>query len=237
MTRLQTSFDCASLLSLACHGGAAPVQEAAGHNILTEAEVRAGWRMLFDGESTSGWRVYMTDGMSDGWQVEEGALTRVGNGGDIITEDKFESFELQLEWQIAPGGNSGIMYHVIEGPRAPYETGPEMQVLDNVAHHDGLDLLTSAGACYGLYLPSRDVTRPAGEWNAVRLVIDRGHVEHWLNGTLLCSFDLWSDDWNSRVEASKFKEWPLFGKARSGHISLQDHGDRVAYRNIKLRSL
>lgn len=222
----------------ACRGGAAKNESVSlAPNTLSRQELDQGWKVLFDGKSTEGWRVYMTDGMSDGWQVVDGALTLVGSGGDIITDEEFQNYELKIEWQIEEGGNSGIMYNVVEGPGAVYMTGPEMQVLDNEGHHDGGNPLTSAGACYGLYAPEEDVTREPGEWNQARLVVDRGHVEHWLNGTKLCEYDLWSSDWDANVEGSKFKQWTLFGDAKKGHIALQDHGDRVAYRNIKVRQL
>ncbi len=236
MKRITLALSLSALLFAACSGG--PRQATpARPNTLSPAEAAAGWRLLFDGTTTAGWRNYMTDGISGGWQVDAGALTMVGGGGDIITRQEFESFELQLEWKISPKGNSGIMYHVIEGPAATYMTGPEMQVLDNAGHGNGLDPLTSAGACYGLYKPIEDATKPVGEWNAVRLIVDRGHAEHWLNGVKLCEYNLWSADWNKRVADSKFGEWSLFGDAKRGHIALQDHGDRVAYRNIKLREL
>jgi hypothetical protein len=200
-------------------------------------ETGAGWRSLIDGETTAGWRNYGQDTLSDGWQVSDGTLTMTGGGGDIVTTDTFGDFELELDWQIAPGGNSGIFYNVQPGENAVWATGPEMQVLDDTMHQDGQSPFTSAGSCYALYPPARDVTRPAGEWNQVRLVNRGGHVEHWLNGTKVCEYDLGSDDWNAKVAASKFKEMPKFGKYRSGHIALQDHGDRVAFRNIRVREL
>lgn len=195
------------------------------------------WRSLFDGETTTGWRNYGKDDISDGWKVIDGALTMTGGGGDIVTVDTFGDFEFELEWQVSEAGNSGIFYNVQAGQNAVWATGPEMQVLDNAKHQDGKNPFTSAGSCYALYQPARDVTRPIGEWNQVRILHADGHVEHWLNGVKLCEFDLGSEEWNRLVKASKFSSMPEFGKYRTGHIALQDHSDWVAYRNIRIREL
>ncbi|HXF94951.1 MAG TPA: DUF1080 domain-containing protein [Gemmatimonadales bacterium] len=206
-------------------------------NTLTPEERAQGWRLLFDGKTTAGWRGWRQDTVPPGWQVVDGALTRVGPGGDIITRDQFRNFELVLEWKVAPGGNSGIFYRASEDDSAIYWTAPEMQVLDDAAHADGQDRLTSAGALYGLYPAPRGAVKPAGEWNQVRIVVNGNHVEHWLNGVKLVECDLGSPDWEARVKASKFAPHPRFGKNAEGYIGLQDHGDWVAYRNIKIREL
>jgi 3-keto-disaccharide hydrolase len=195
------------------------------------------WRPLFDGKTTAGWRGYHKQTMPDGWQVVDGALTRVAAAGDIITIDQFDNFELQLEWQISPGGNSGIMYRVSEAGEESYHTGPECQVLDNAGHPDGKNPLTSAGSDYALYAPVRDVTVPVGGWNSVRLIVNGNHVEHWMNDVKLLEYELGSSDWLARVKASKFNEWPQYGKEPKGHIALQDHQSRVAFRNIRIRTL
>lgn len=195
------------------------------------------WRSLFDGESAAGWMNYGKGGVATGWEAQDGALVMVGGGGDIVTADEYEDFELELEWQVAPGGNSGIFFNVVDGLGAVWSSGPEMQVLDNTTHQDGKNVLTSSGSCYALYAPARDVTRPAGQWNQARLMSKNGHVQHWLNGALLCEYTIGSDDWNERVAASKFKDMPQFGSASRGRIALQDHGDRVAFRNLRIREL
>ena len=197
------------------------------------------WQSLLSNNAAPAWRGYRKAELPSGWQVIDGALTRVAAGGDIITTEQFDNFELELEWKLQQGGNSGIFFHVIEDPalNAVYLTGPEMQVLDNEAHRDGLDPRTSAGSNYALHAPARDVTRPVGEWNHVRLVVNGSHVEHWMNGEKLLEYELWSDDWKQRVQASKFKDMPKYGTAGSGHIALQDHGDWVAFRNIRIRRL
>jgi hypothetical protein len=215
-------------------GTAVPASGQHLPNVLTEAERAAGWRLLFDGRTTAGWRGYMRPDMPAGWQVVDGALTRVGPGGDIITVEQFRNFELALEWKVAPGGNSGIFYRAIEGPAAIYRSAPEMQVLDDAAHRDGLSRLTAAGSNYGLHPAPEGVVKPAGEWNAVRIVVRGDHVEHWLNGIKVVEYQLGSPEWKALVAASKFAQWPEYGRAPRGHIGLQDHGDPVAYRSIKI---
>jgi hypothetical protein len=208
-----------------------------GVNFLTADERAAGWKLLFDGTTLNGWRGFKQKAAPQGWQVVDGALARTAGGGDLLTDDQYDSFELRLEWKLSQGGNSGIMFRVSEAGEETYHTGPEFQVLDNARHRDGKNPLTSAGSCYGLYAPIRDVTRPVGQWNSVRLIVNGNHVEHWMNEVKIVEYELLSPDWQKRVAASKFKEWPPFGREPRGHIALQDHGAFVAYRNIKIRRL
>jgi hypothetical protein len=175
--------------------------------------------------------------MPAGWQVIDGALTRVDTAGDIVTNDKYGNFELALEWKVTEGGNSGIFYRVGEDSDYPWQTGLEMQVLDDARHPDGRSPLTSAGALYAIYPAPRGVVRPAGEWNAVRIVVNGHHIEHWLNGVKVVDAETASSDWEARVKQSKFATMPRYGKEDTGYIGLQDHGDRVAYRNIRIRTL
>jgi hypothetical protein len=207
-------------------------------NELTDQERATGWQLLFDGSTTNGWRGYNQTGMPAGWQAVEGTLARVGQGGDIITTDQFDDFELSYEWKIGPGGNSGVFYRVAEQPGLQvYETGHEMQVLDNAGHADGKSPITSAGSNFALYAPNRDVTRPTGSWNTARIIVRDNHVEHWLNDVKILEFTLGSEDWTERVRNSKFGSMPRYGREPRGHIALQDHGDPVAYRNIRIRLL
>jgi hypothetical protein len=214
-----------------------PAAAAGAAATLTTAERAQGWRALFDGRTLEGWRGYKQEAAPAGWQVIGGELVRVAGGGDLITVDQFDDFELAIEWKVGPGGNSGIFYRITETGEESYHTGIEMQVLDDARHADGQSPLTSAGALYGLYPAPRGVVRPAGEWNSARLVVRGNHVEHWLNGQPIVEAELWSEEWNTRLAASKFTQWPGFAKAPRGHIGLQDHGDRVWYRNIKIREL
>jgi hypothetical protein len=195
------------------------------------------WRPLFDGATTSGWRGYGKPDMPAGWQVVDGALTRVGEGGDIITTEQYANFELELEWMVKAGGNSGIFYRGVENTDAIYYSAPEMQVLDDAVHADGKNELTSAGSNYALHPAPRGVVKPVGEWNAVRIVANGDHIEHWLNGQKIIEYEINSDDWKQRVAASKFKDFPGYGQAKTGYIGLQDHGDWVAFRNIRIKVL
>lgn len=209
---------------------------------LTESEQRSGWKFLFDGKSTDGWRNYKKDAISDGWVVKDGALTRAKEGaGDIVTKDEYDSFELSLEYNIAKGGNSGLMFHVQETESAPWQTGPEIQVQDNVDGHDP----QKAGWLYQLFPAMNDwatgkqvdATRPAGQWNQLQVRITPVGCEINMNGIRYAQFQKGNDDWNQRVAKSKFKQYPNFGKPTKGFICLQDHGNLVSYRNIKIRKL
>lgn len=221
----------AILLLLACSAQTPPE-----HNALSAAERAAGWRLLFDGHSTAGWRCFKKDSVT-GWRAEDGALVRVGPACDIVTDDQFANFELTLEWNVAPGGNSGIFFRVTDAGNYVFETGPEMQVLDDSGHADGQSRLTAAGSDFALHAAPAGVVRPAGQWNQVRLVVNGAHVEHWLNGQKVVEYELWSPEWKALVKASKFKGYEGFGRALTGRIALQDHGDRVAFRDIKIRVL
>ncbi|HSR53140.1 MAG TPA: DUF1080 domain-containing protein [Acidobacteriota bacterium] len=236
---IATGAALASLMLLA-GGGLFGLPFQSGVNSLTAEEKEEGWRLLFDGESFEGWRGFKSQEVPQAWKVEEGSLAYVpgqDDRGDIMTQEEFQNFELRLQWKISPGGNSGIFFHVSPDADWSWETGPEMQVLDNAGHADGAKPETSAGSNYALHAPSSDVTRPVGEWNQVRLMVDGPHVEHWLNGVKIVEYELWSEDWKQRVQASKFKDMKGYGKARRGHIVLQDHGDKVWFRDIKIRVL
>jgi len=212
-------------------------QTSAPMNTLTDQERADGWRLLFDGRTTTGWRGFRKAEMPTGWQVVDGALSRVAPAGDIVTVDQFESFELAFDWRIAPGGNSGVFFHVTEDAEAVWHSGPEYQILDDAAHQDGLKPETSAGSDYALHAPARAAARTPGTWNEGRIVVRGNDVEHWLNGEKIVVYELGSTDWMERVKNSKFNEFPNFGRAPKGHIAIQDHGDAVAYRNIKIRPL
>jgi hypothetical protein len=205
-------------------------------NTLTAEERAAGWRLLFDGTTTAGWRGFRQQAMPDGWQVVDGALTRVGKGGDIVTTEEFGDFDLSFEWQIGPGGNSGVFFGVSEQSTAVWHAAPEYQILDNAGHKDGATPATSTGANYALHAPARDVARPAGQWNQSRITVQGPRVTHWLNGEKIVEYEIGSPDWTARVAASKFKAHPAYGTVRPGRIALQDHGDRVAFRSIRIRA-
>jgi len=206
-------------------------------NTLTTAERKAGWRLLFDGKTTAGWRNYKADTMSTGWQVVDGAMTRMAPAGDIVTRAQYASFELAIDWKVEPGANSGIMYRVSEDDDYPFWTGPEYQVLDDARHPDGKSRMTAAGSCFAVYPAKEGAVKPADQWNSSRLLVNGHHVEHWLNGVKVTEYELGSADWEAKVKASKFAPHPKFGRNPAGYIALQDHGDKVAFRNIKIRVL
>ena len=219
-----------------------PAAQAPQPNALTVAEQKEGWKLLFDGKTIDQWRGFRRKTMPDNWGVVDGALTLtlVTQAPDIITIEQFGDFDFKFEWKLAPAppaGNSGVMYYVTEDGTSTYHTGPEYQILDNATHRDGKNPLTSAGACYALYAPPSDVTRPVGQWNEGRIVVSKGKVEHWLNGQKTAGYDLNSDEWKALVLGSKFKEWPGFAVARRGHIALQQHDAPVSYRNLKIKPL
>jgi len=204
----------------------------AADNTLTAAEKAAGWKLLFDGNSMDAWRGFKKP--ASDWKVVDGALAPDPKAsGDLITKEQFGSFELAFDWKVSPKGNSGVMYHVTEDAAQSYYSGPEYQVLDNSR---GEPPPQRAGALYDLYAPSADVTKPVGEFNQSRLIVKGNHVEHWLNGQKVAAYELGSPEFKAKVAASKFKAWP-FAASPAGHIALQNHGDDVWYKNLKVRVL
>lgn len=216
-------------------------------NMLTEKEKKEGWQLLFDGKTLNGWKRYGHDKMGTGWKVTDGAIhldpaTRakeVTDGcNDIVTEKEFGNFDLKLEWKISKNGNSGIMFYVHEDTvrKWPWETGPEMQVLDNDGHPDGKIHKHRAGDLYDLVACSKETVKPVGEWNEVEIKSLNGKLDFFLNGVNVISTTLWNDDWKKMIADSKFKTMPGFGTFRKGKIALQDHGgDEVWFRNIKIK--
>ena len=194
--------------------------------------------VLFDGTSLENFRGYHQEEIGAGWSIEEGLLKFDGSGGgDIITREQYDNFELTFEWMVTEGANSGVMYRVSTGDGAPYFSGAEYQILDDEKHRDGSNELTSAGSLYAMYAPQNKSLKPVGEWNEAGIVLNGSNVEHWLNGVMVVQADLGSEDWNTRLNESKFKDWEKFARNASGHIAFQDHGDTVYYRNIVIRPI
>jgi hypothetical protein len=213
-------------------------------NTLTNTEKKMGWQLLFDGATTNGWHSFNKPLLGGAWNVEDGAfhLGKRANredGGDAVTNEVFGDFELKLEWKISLNGNSGIMFLVKEDPKYRYAhyTGPEMQVLDNNGHPDAKIIKHRAGDLYDLITGVPENVKPAGEWNAVKIKLKDAKLELWQNGAKVVSTTLWDENWNNLVAGSKFKDMEDFAKFRSGHIVLQDHGNEVWYKNIKIRKL
>ena len=218
--------------------GPAAAAAATGDNTLSAAEQGEGWRLLFDGKTTNGWRGYKETAMPNGWRVENGTLTKDTSVADIMTVDQFGDFELALDWKIGSGGNAGIFYRGTEEYDHIYWSAPEYQLLDDAKAADGKNRLTSAAAAYALYAPPAGIVKPAGEWNTTRILAKGAHVEHWLNGQKVVDYELWSPDWEAKVKASKFKDWPNYGRSKSGYIAIQgDHNGVLTLRNIKIRTL
>jgi cytochrome c len=207
---------------------------------------------LFDGQSLNGWHNYGKQNVEgSAWIINDGAIHlnavrdangdwQSKNGGDILTANEYENYEFTLDWKIDRCGNSGIFYNIIESDKYQYgwQTGPEMQILDNTCHSDGRIVKHRAGDLYDLIACKYETVRPSGEWNRIRIVMNNGHLEHWLNGVKVVETQLWTKEWDALVAKSKFpKESKDFGIARRGRISLQDHGDKVWFKNIKIRDL
>jgi len=209
----------------------------------------SGWVSLFDGKTLTGWHNYGKTTVGEAWKVADGTLYldttkkagwQTAQGGDIVSADEYDNFDLKLEWKIAPGGNSGIIYYVHEDTtkyKYVWQTGPEMQVLDNDLHSDGKIPKHRAGDLYDLISCKTETVKKPGEWNEAEIIAKDGKLDYYLNGTNVVSTTLWDDAWKKLVAGSKFKEWPDFGTYKKGHIALQDHGNTVWYRNIRIKKL
>lgn len=229
-------------------GGLNSFSQSAASNTLTDNEKKAGWKLLFDGQTLSGWHNYKSDKIGPAWKISEGALYldatnkkdwQTMGGGDLITKDEFENYEFSVDWKIEPCGNSGIIFNVVEDPKYDYvwKTGPEMQVLDNTCHPDAKIVKHRAGNLYDLIASKTESVHSAGEWNTAKIISNKGHLELWLNEVKQVETEMFTPEWEAMVKESKFKTAADFGKARKGHIALQDHGNQVWYKNIKIREL
>jgi hypothetical protein len=210
-------------------------------SIVTMAQNKE-WKSLFDGQSLSGWRTYQNK-PADSWFVKNGLLSNKGNGdpntkhADLITEKQYENYELSIDWKIAPQANSGILYMVTEEFPSSYRSGPEYQLIDDKGFPAKLETWQITGANYAMDAPTVDATKPAGEWNNTVIIINKGHVEHWLNGKKVVDYDLWTDAWKQHKAAGKWKDDKGYAASKKGHIALQDHGGEVWFKNIKIREL
>ena len=231
-----------SAATLALYGPLPPRPVAAqgpAPNTLSDAEKATGWRLLFDGRTTTGWRGFGRETVV-GWEVIDGELIALGQGGDhgndIITVDEHQNFELVLDWKLSPQANSGVFYNVVEkGFDRIYASAPEYQLIDDHGWPDKLEGWQKSGANYAMHPPSAIVSKPVGQWNTTRIVVDRGKVEHWLNGVQVVAYELWTPEWEKLKNEGKWKDFPGYGTGRQGHIGLQDHGNKVYFRNIKIR--
>lgn len=223
-----------TLLVAACGGN---TQRSRDSSIMARDTVRpGGWQTLFDGRTLTGWHAYQAAmGVTTGWSVDNGDIRTEGTARDLVSDQQYSSFELELEWKVAKGSNSGVFYWANEGTAEIYENAPEMQILDNGGHPDGKSPLTAAGALYALYPVPLTLPKPVGEWNQVRIVARGSHVQTYLNGVKTADVNFDSKAFKAKVAASKFKAWQTFGLSRRGHIGLQSHGGVVWFRNIRIK--
>ena len=235
---------CAAAGLLLMASGAASGVQAPDANTLTAAEREAGWTLLFDGRDLSGWRSFDGGAAPPTWRVQDGMIVLTKDDGqmsgtDLVSAKSYGAFELTLDWKVTKGGNSGVLYLARNIPqtRQVYETGLEMQVLDDAGHADGKIASHRAGALYDITIPPPGAARPAGSWNQARLLVEPGRIRQWLNGVMTADVSYGDAAWRKRVAGSKFARMPYFGTFSSGVIALQDHGEPVAFRNIKLRPI
>lgn len=219
-------------------------------NTLSSQEIADGWQLLFNGEDLTGWKDYNGDSLTQPWVVVDGCIQASGDGSDlsgyIVTDKSYDNFILDWDWKLSHGGNSGMLYHVVEDPyfSVPYVTGPEYQLIDNDGWEEinapaKLEPWQRLGVDYAMHLPDPDslFVNPQGEWNNSRIVFDNGHVEHWLNGHKILEFEAWTDDWYARKNSGKWEMAPEYGLAQTGAICIQDHGSPASFRNIKIKPL
>ncbi len=229
---------CASIVLLtACNG--------TKQNTLTPEEAADGWQLLFDGQTLNGWKDYNGIELTQPWHVVDGCIQAKGEGSDesgyIVTAKQYENFIISWDWKLSKGGNSGMLYHVVERPQyaVPYVTGPEYQLIDNEGFASPLEEWQKLGADYAMYIPdlSQVKVNPAGEWNNSKIVFDNGHVEYWMNGVKTIEFEAWTEDWFTRKNSGKWTNAPEYGLAHKGVFCLQDHGYPASFRNIKVKEL
>jgi hypothetical protein len=223
-------------------------KEKVMENVLSEVEKEEGWQLLFDGKSLKGWHKYGTNSIGKAWVISDQSIHldvsdkkewQAKNGGDIISKDEFSNFHLKLDWKIAKNGNSGIIFYVHEDStqfKYPWMTGPEMQVLDNNGHPDAKIIKHRAGDLYDL-ITSKETVKPANEWNHAEIIARKGTLEFYLNAVKVLETTMWDDNWKQMIAKSKFKEFQGFGTYTTGKLCLQDHGDKVWFKNIKVKEL
>jgi hypothetical protein len=223
------------LLSVAC----------SSHKTMTtdKPQTNAGWTNLFDGHTLNGWHSYQQK-QTQNWAAQDGVLHCAGSGdnttathADLVTNDTFQNFELSIDWKISPKGNSGILYMVEEIMPSSYQTGPEYQIIDDAGYPEKLEDWQKTGANYAMNAAPTAKPKPTGEWNHTRIIVNNGHVEHWLNGDKIVEYELWSDEWKANKVKGKWKDTPTYGMNKTGHIALQDHGSEAWFKDIKIRRL
>ena len=230
-----------------CSDDSTSAKTCSAMNTLTEQEKAEGWQLLFDGKTIDQWHSFNNNNAMQGWGIEDGHLKSLGlggdTGGDIVTNKEYENFELSLEWKIAHGGNSGVFYGIIEDPKyhAGYNTGPEYQLLDDVGFPEKVEEWQMTGADYGMHLADKSVKKlqmvGGNEFNTTKIIVNGTHVEHWLNGEKIVSFERWTPEWMKMKTEGKWKDYLDYGMAKKGKLGLQDHGSVIWFKNIKIKEL
>ena len=241
-----------AVILLSCSSTKTATTSSGNPNTLTAKEKNENWQLLFDGQTLNGWHTYGKSSAGSAWKVEDGAIClqaagqqgyQTSGGGDMVTNEEYGNFHLQLDWKISEKGNSGIVFYVHEDPqfKESWNTGMEMQILDNgtptrLGHSDAKIYTHRAGDLYDL-LASKDAAKPYGEWNHAEVISNNGKLDFYLNGEHTLSTTMWNDTWQQMIAISKFKDMKSFGTYKTGKIALQDHGNNVCFRNIKIRRL
>ncbi len=211
-------------------------------NVLSSGEIAEGWQLLWDGKTFDGWHTFNKDSVI-GWEIKDGLLISLGLGGDhandIVTNKDYQNFELSVDWKLSPGGNSGLFYYAVEGKYPEiYAIAPEYQLVDDMGFPEKLEEWQKTAACYGMYTAdSAKTLKPIGDFNTSKIIVNNGHVEHWLNGDKVVEYQMWTDDWNKRIKEGKWKDFPDYASSKTGKIGIQDHGQSNAFRNIKIKIL
>jgi hypothetical protein len=238
------SFLLASFLfSCSDSGSSASKTENNNDSSQTASQANGGWQDLFDGKTLNGWRTYKNK-PADAWSVADGILYCKGNEtnksdmrADLITNDQYENFEFEMDWKISKAGNSGIMYMVTEEFDAAYKSGPEYQIIDDVNFPEKLESWQKTAANYAMDSAAGANPNPVGEWNHSKIIVNKGHVEHWLNNKKVVEYELWTEEWKKKKNEGKWKDTPGYGMAKKGHIALQDHGSEAWFNNIRIKEL
>jgi hypothetical protein len=221
----------------------AGTETASAPNTLSKSEKKEGWKLLFDGKTKTGWHVYNKKSDGSAWKVVDGTLhfdpTVKAGTGDIVSDGEFENFHLKLDWKLEAGGNSGIMFLAQEDAKYKYAyyTGPEMQMIDNTSHPDAKNIKHRSGDLYDMISAKPEASKPATEWSTIEIIVNNAKLDLIVNGEKVVSTTMWDENWRDMISRSKFKNLNDFGTFRKGRFDLQDHGNRVWFRNIKIKQL